>query len=142
MSATLRSRSAMSVAPWEIPNTSCPGAISASRERRAQSEVRRTAAASSAGSTSARVHSSNAIAMSEPRLRCTAIASSGVNRCLLPSYTDLNQTPSSSTRSAVCRSENTWKPPESVRIGPSHAMKLCSPPSSAISSSPGRKCRW
>src|SRR5664279_4835649 len=43
---------------------------------------------------------------------------------------------------SVSRSENTWKPPESVRIGPSQLMKEWSPPSSAIRSSPGRKCRW
>ena len=42
----------------------------------------------------------------------------------------------------VSRSEKTWKPPESVRIGPSQPDEACSPPSSAISSSPGRKCRW
>ena len=50
-------------------------------------------------------------------------------------------TPSSSMR-AVSSSEKTWKPPESVRIGRSQAMKRCRPPSSAISSSPGRRCRW
>ncbi len=33
---------------------------------------------------------------------------------------------------------HTWKPPESVRMGPSHCMKLCSPPSSRTNSSPGR----
>ena len=32
------------------------------------------------------------------------------------------------------RSEKTWKPPESVRIGPSQPMNACSPPSSAITS--------
>ena len=42
----------------------------------------------------------------------------------------------------MSRSEKTWKPPESVRIGPSQLMKACRPPSSAIRSSPGRKCRW
>ena len=42
-------------------------------------------------------------------------------------------TPSSSEASSVSRSEKTWKPPESVRIGPSHAMNACRPPSSAIS---------
>ena len=51
-------------------------------------------------------------------------------------------TPSSSDASSVSRSEKTWKPPESVRIGPSQDMNACRPPSSAISSSPGRKCRW
>src|SRR5215218_8695340 len=51
-------------------------------------------------------------------------------------------TPSSSWRRIVWRSEKTWKPPESVRIGPSQAMKSWRPPSPAIRSAPGRKCRW
>ena len=71
-----------------------------------------------------------------------AAASSGVKRARSPSYTERNVTPSSSTASSVSRSEKTWKPPESVRIGPSQPMKACSPPSSAIRSSPGRKWRW
>ena len=41
-------------------------------------------------------------------------------------------TPSSSARAIVSRSEKTWKPPESVRIGPSQPMKRCRPPSSSI----------
>ena len=60
----------------------------------------------------------------------------------VPSYTERKVTPSSSTPSSVSRSENTWNPPESVRIGPSHPENAWSPPSSSISSSPGRKCRW
>jgi len=51
-------------------------------------------------------------------------------------------TPSSSTPTIVSRSENTWKPPESVSSGPSQPMNRCKPPSSAITSSPGRKWRW
>ena len=43
---------------------------------------------------------------------------------------------------AVCRSENTWKPPESVRMGPSQPLNRCRPPSAAICSAPGRQCRW
>ena len=56
--------------------------------------------------------------MSEPSSRCTSITSCGVNRWREPSYADWNSTPLSSMRVVVCRSENTWKPPESVRIGP------------------------
>ena len=49
-----------------------------------------------------------------------------------------NVTPSSSiTRRSA--SETTWKPPESVRIGPSQPMNRCSPPSRAIRSWPGRR---
>jgi hypothetical protein len=38
--------------------------------------------------------------------------------------------------------EKTWKPPESVITGRSHAMKRCRPPSDAISSWPGVRKRW
>ena len=38
-------------------------------------------------------------------------------------------------------SENTWNPPESVRIGLSQTMNLCSPPNFLIISSPGRTWR-
>ena len=51
-------------------------------------------------------------------------------------------TPSSSSAAMVSRSENTWKPPESVRIGPLHPEKAWRPPSSSTRCSPGRKCRW
>ena len=80
--------------------------------------------------------------MSEPRAAWIPAASSGVNRSALPSYTERNVTPSSSAASSVSRREKTWNPPESVRIGPSQLMKACNPPSSAMRSSPGRKCRW
>jgi hypothetical protein len=38
--------------------------------------------------------------------------------------------------------ENTWKPPESVTIGPSHPMNSWSPPKRAMSSWPGSRNRW
>ena len=79
--------------------------------------------------------------MSEPSFAWIAATVSGVNRSGEPSYTELNVTPSSSTAAIVSRSEKTWNPPESVRIGPSQPMKRCRPPSSAIRSSVGRKCR-
>ena len=36
----------------------------------------------------------------------------------------------------------TWKPPLSVRIGPSQPMNACRPPSAATVCSPGRSARW
>ena len=39
-------------------------------------------------------------------------------------------------------SDITWKPPESVRIGPGQLMKACRPPSRATRSAPGRSIRW
>jgi len=38
-------------------------------------------------------------------------------------------------------SDITWKPPESVSIGPRHPVNACKPPSSAIRSAPGRSIR-
>ena len=55
--------------------------------------------------------------MSLPSAACTAIARSGVKRWALPSMCDRNVTPSSSILRRAARL-NTWKPPESVRIGP------------------------
>ena len=80
--------------------------------------------------------------MSLPRFAWIAAAPSGVSRVSAPSYTFLKVTPSSSTRAMVSLSEKTWNPPESVRIGRLQPMNRWRPPSSAIVSSPGRKCRW
>jgi hypothetical protein len=38
--------------------------------------------------------------------------------------------------------ENTWKPPESVTIGPRQPMNSCRPPKRAIRSWPGSRNRW
>jgi hypothetical protein len=67
---------------------------------------------------------------------------SGVKRASAPSYTERNVTPSSSSAVMVSRSENTWNPPESVRIGPLQPENACTPPSSSTTCSPGRKWRW
>ena len=64
---------------------------------------------------------------------------SGVNRCSDPSYVLRNVTPSSST---VGSSENTWKPPESVRVSPSQPANRPRPPKRATTSAPGRSIRW
>ena len=68
------------------------------------------------------------------------ITLSGVNTRREPSRWLRNSTPSSRMVRSVS-SENTWKPPESVRIGRSHCMNACSPPMARTSSSPGRRCR-
>ena len=43
---------------------------------------------------------------------------------------------------ATCASDITWKPPESVSIGPFQPVKACRPPSAAMRSAPGRSIRW
>ncbi len=52
-----------------------------------------------------------------------------------------NVTPASLTRLRAARLK-TWKPPESVRIGPSQPMNRCKPPAPATTFSPGRRARW
>src|SRR5436190_20870380 len=137
-----RRRRSGSDAPWAIPKRSCPSARGAARWRVAQSVVRRTASSSSARPTSAGGQMSRHMAISDPSCAWHRATDSGVKRAGEPSYTDRNVTASSSTATIVSRRENTWKPPESGRIGPSQPMKRCRPPRSAIRSSPGRKCRW
>ena len=39
-------------------------------------------------------------------------------------------------------SDITWKPPESVNVGPSQFMKRPSPPASSTMSEPGCRNRW
>ena len=69
------------------------------------------------------------------------ITLSGVKSRFDPSMWLRNSTPSSAIVRSVS-SEKTWKPPESVSIGPSHRMNACSPPIARTSSSPGRRWRW
>ena len=82
------------------------------------------------------VQSSSAIAMSEPSASCTSIESSGVRRTALPSMGERNCTPSSVILRRLSRL-NTWKPPESVRIGRCQCMKPCRPPCARMISLPG-----
>ena len=78
--------------------------------------------------------------MSEPSRFCTSIARSGVSATIAPSICERNVTPfASSLRSSD--SDMTWKPPESVMIGCGQFMNVCSPPSLAIRSAPGRSIR-
>jgi hypothetical protein len=83
----------------------------------------------------------NAMMISAPRFSWMRIDISGLRRFSEPSIWDLKVTPSSSIL-RVLVNEKTWKPPESVRMGLSQCIKLCNPPISATSSSPGRKKRW
>jgi len=66
------------------------------------------------------------------------MADSGVKRWRVPSKGLRKSTPSSSTRRMSLRLK-TWKPPLSVRMGRSQAMKPWMPPNRSISSAPGRK---
>ena len=68
----------------------------------------------------------------EQLLRGTA--DSGVNRCVEPSYTLRNVTPSSSTLGS---SENTWKPPESVSVSPSQPANGAEPAEAGHHLGPG-----
>ena len=86
-------------------------------------------------------HSSNAIAIVEAKLDCICILCSGPIKILRPSTWELKYTPSSLIFLKPA-SENTWKPPESVRIGLSHTINLCRPPIFLTTSSPGLTWRW
>ena len=86
------------------------------------------------------VQSSNAIATSEPSDRCTAIDRSASRKTFEPSIGERNSTPASEIDRRAPRL-NTWKPPESVRIGRSQCMKRWSPPSVSTTSAPGLSIR-
>ena len=78
--------------------------------------------------------------MSEPSSAWISIARSGVSATMAPSRWERNVTPLSSIL-RNCASDITWKPPESVRIGPGQFMNVCRPPSAAMRSAPGRSIR-
>ncbi len=67
--------------------------------------------------------------------------SSGVRSIRSPLIGDANFAPSSVIFRIAPRLK-TWKPPESVRIGPFQPMKPCRPPCFPITSVPGRSHRW
>ena len=87
------------------------------------------------------MHSSKIITMSEFSVRWICIEISGVRNSLSPLIGEANFTPSSVIFLSLPRL-NTWKPPESVRMGLSQPIKRCSPPKRSITSSPGRSHRW
>ncbi len=86
-------------------------------------------------------HSSKIITMSEPSTFWMRMLSSGPRNTVEPSVGAWKVTPSS-VIFLRCASENTWKPPESVRIGPSQRAKPCSPPCASITSRPLLTNRW
>ena len=87
------------------------------------------------------VQSSKHMAMSEASARCTSMESSGVRFTWSPSMGERKRTPSSVILRSSARL-NTWKPPESVRMGRCQCMKPCRPPCARMTSVPGRSIRW
>jgi hypothetical protein len=85
--------------------------------------------------TSYGVHSSKIITMSESSARWIRIDSSGPRNTLLPSTGEAKVHALLGDLAHRCASENTWKPPESVRIGPSQRDEPCRPPCASITSS-------
>mmetsp|Transcript_32754 Transcript_32754/g.77422 ORF Transcript_32754/g.77422 Transcript_32754/m.77422 type:complete len:266 (-) Transcript_32754:314-1111(-) len=105
--------------------------------------------------------SSSGIMMSPPRSFCASTLDSGVSTISVESKYERNLTPFSLTLVSVAwlpdfdralssgpsasvlgASEKTWKPPESVMIGPLRPMYRCSPPAAATTSAPGCTIRW
>ena len=143
-------RISSNTAPWLMPNRSCSlltvsgNAFSLAisfLHRSSHLVVRATEFSTYLRSATLDGHSSNAMAMVEPKLDWICMLSSGPMKILRPSMWELKYTPSSLIFLILAR-ENTWKPPESVKIGRSQFMNLWSPPNSLISLSPVRTCRW
>ena len=138
------SRSISNMPPCTMPNSAFGFSPrwNSSFERCAQrKDMRIDLAASSmvAGrsSISYGVHSSNCMTMSEFKTRCTCIDTSGERNSLSPLIGELKCTPSSVIL-RMAPSENTWKPPESVKIGLFQPMKPCKPPNFSMTVLPGR----
>ena len=79
--------------------------------------------------------------MSELRVVWICMLTSGDMNSLSPFTGEAKCTPSSVIL-RIAPSDQTWKPPESVRMGLSHFSKSCSPPKLCMMSSPGRIHRW
>ena len=86
-------------------------------------------------------HSSKAIAIVEAKFDWICILSSGPIKIFLPSTCELKYTPSSFIFLSPAR-ENTWNPPESVRMGLSQFINLWRPPNFLTTLSPGLTWRW
>ena len=99
------------------------------------------AAAAAPSSAGQDTHWSSCMTMSAPsRSAWISIERSGVRTWREPSMWLLKVTASSVTLEIPDR-DMTWKPPESVRIGPSHRMNRCRPPSRSRRSGPGLSMR-
>ena len=79
--------------------------------------------------------------MSEFSTVWICMLTSGVRNSLSPLTGEAKRTPSSEIL-RISPSDQTWKPPESVRMGAFQLSNLCRPPNCAITSSPGRIHRW
>ena len=87
------------------------------------------------------VHSSSCITMSLFSPVWICMLTSGDMNSLSPLTGEANVTPSSVILRMAPRLQ-TWKPPESVRMGLFHFSKPCRPPKLFITSCPGRIQRW
>ena len=137
--AALSARSSAEPPPCTIPNRSWSARRCVRRPRSAQRRVRsRHARVRPCSGSPGRIssNSSSTTIRSAPSRSWISTARSGDRNTERPSSGLLNSTPSSLRRQNAS-SENTWKPPESVSIGPSQPMNPCSPPCAATSSSPG-----
>ena len=115
---------------------SCARLLRSAQRRLSSIDLRATGSVAGYG-----VHSSNTITMSESSERCTCMLTSGERNTRLPSVGAAKVTPSSVILRRLA-SDHTWKPPLSVRMGPSHLQKPCRPPWASITSMPGRSHRW
>ncbi len=108
----------------------------AALQRAPQRAERATALAACSCVAGQATHSSSCMTMSAPSWSAwISMARSGVSKWREPSMWLWKTTPSSLKR-RILASDITWKPPESVRIGPSQPMKRCRPPSRATRSAP------
>ena len=137
-----------SMPPWTMPNRACPGLRQPSSgcvrrrawQRSAQASERSTARSHllrRGGQRDALVELHLDVGAEQALDLDGAL---GREQCVEPSMCDWKATPSS----VILRSFDrlmTWKPPESVRMGPSQRMKRCRPPSLAMRSAPGRSIR-
>ena len=87
------------------------------------------------------VHSSSCMAMSELSTVWIFMEISGERKSLSPLIGLLKVQPSSVSL-RMSDSENTWKPPESVKIGLFQPIKSCRPLNCSMTSKPGRSHKW
>ena len=146
--------------PWTMPNSAPRGSVSGSGvpsggggpaagvqarcwvlQRAAQRADSSIDVRASIGVAGYGVHSSNCMMMSLPKPCWISIDFSGDRNTLSPLIGEAKWTPASVSLRSSARLQ-TWKPPESVRIGPLQFMKRCRPPRLRMISWPGRSQRW
>ena len=104
MRRALTARSSGSAPPWTIPNSACRS-VAQRRARSAHRWVRSIATTTSSFEAGSAGQWSSTIWTSAPSCTWMATASSGVSRTRVPSYVEVNVTPSSSI---LGRSDMTW----------------------------------